>query len=109
MRDSCQRSGSAGSRVARLDGIRADTAETAREDIANAIASADGAGTHAQALVRAARDRRPEDAPATPAPARPKPGTPSGTAAAEGADRRLAQARYWKAQHGRYMACYLVS
>lgn len=40
----------------RLDTIPADTADTAREGIANAIATADTAGTQAPALVRAAQE-----------------------------------------------------
>jgi EmrB/QacA subfamily drug resistance transporter len=40
----------------RLDGVPDDAADTAREGIANALATADGAGTHAQALIRAAQE-----------------------------------------------------
>ncbi|WP_405163864.1 MFS transporter [Nocardia sp. NBC_01499] len=39
----------------KLDGIPQDTADTAREGIANAVAAADGAGAHAQQLVHAAQ------------------------------------------------------
>ena len=40
----------------RLVGVPEDLADTAREGVANAVAAADGAGPHAQALVRAAQD-----------------------------------------------------
>ncbi|MFF0366383.1 MFS transporter [Micromonospora sp. NPDC005087] len=40
----------------RLDGVPDDAAGTARQGIANAIAAADGAGTQAQALIRAAQE-----------------------------------------------------
>jgi EmrB/QacA subfamily drug resistance transporter len=40
----------------RLDGVPDGTADTAREGVANALAAADGAGSQAQALVRAARE-----------------------------------------------------
>jgi Na+/melibiose symporter-like transporter len=40
----------------RLDGLPANTAETAREGVANALAAADGAGTQSQALIRAAQE-----------------------------------------------------
>jgi EmrB/QacA subfamily drug resistance transporter len=39
-----------------LDGVPADVADTAREGLANAVAVADGAGTQADALVRAAQE-----------------------------------------------------
>ncbi|WP_232237294.1 MULTISPECIES: DHA2 family efflux MFS transporter permease subunit [Actinoalloteichus] len=39
-----------------LDGVPPDLADTAREGIANALEAADGAGVHAQTLVRAAQD-----------------------------------------------------
>jgi EmrB/QacA subfamily drug resistance transporter len=39
-----------------LRGIPYDAAQTAREGIANALAAADGAGPHAQALIRAAKE-----------------------------------------------------
>lgn len=40
----------------RLDGVPTDVADTAREGLANAVAAADGAGSQAQALVRAAQE-----------------------------------------------------
>jgi hypothetical protein len=49
---------SAGYRTAldsRLDGIPQGTADTAREGVANALQAADTAGSHAQALIQAAR------------------------------------------------------
>ena len=39
----------------RLDGIPQETADTAREGIANAVAASGGAGSHAQDLIHAAR------------------------------------------------------
>lgn len=39
----------------RLDGIPRDTANTAREGIANAVNAADGAGSHARQLIQAAQ------------------------------------------------------
>ncbi|MFI9533708.1 MFS transporter [Nocardia fusca] len=39
----------------KLDGIPQDTANTAREGIANAVNAADGAGSHAQQLIQAAQ------------------------------------------------------
>ena len=40
----------------RLDGVPPGAADTAREGVANALEAAHGAGSHAQALVRAARE-----------------------------------------------------
>lgn len=40
----------------RLDGLPQDTADTAREGVANALAAADEAGPHSQALIRAAQE-----------------------------------------------------
>jgi hypothetical protein len=40
----------------RLEGVPDGTADTARDGVANTIAAADDAGTHAQALVRAAQE-----------------------------------------------------
>jgi EmrB/QacA subfamily drug resistance transporter len=40
----------------RLDGVSPEVADTAREGLANAVAAADGAGTQADALVRAAQE-----------------------------------------------------
>lgn len=41
---------------ARLDGVPTDLADTAREGVANAVAASSGAGSQAQALVRAAQE-----------------------------------------------------
>jgi hypothetical protein len=41
---------------ARLGGVPADVADTARDGVANAVAAADGAGSQAEALVRAAHE-----------------------------------------------------
>jgi len=40
----------------RLDGVPGAAADTAREGVANALTAADGAGPHAQALIRAAQE-----------------------------------------------------